>query len=65
METSLMVDDYPVLNEEKTFSKDFNVYVKLTFRNIELEKGYTPEDFIKDNGILDYEDFEVEEVEDI
>lgn len=65
METSLMVYDYPNPPEEKTKNVDFNVYVKLTFNNIELGEDETPEDYIKNNSswINEYDDIEVLEID--
>lgn len=63
METSLMVDDYPTQEESKTYTTTFDVYVKLTFTDVELEEGYTPKDYINDNGINDYDDYEIESIE--
>lgn len=63
METSLNVYDYPTQPEVETETKDIVVYVKLTFKNVELEKDYSIVDYIHDNGIDDYDEFEIEDIE--
>lgn len=63
IETSLMVNDYPEPPEVKTKDVTFEVYVKLTFKDVELLEDETPEDYIQENGILDYDDYEVEDVQ--
>lgn len=65
IETSLMVNDYPTAPEEKTRYADFDVYVKLKFREIELIGDETPEDFIEECGILDYDDYEIEDIDEV
>ena len=65
IETSLMVNDYPTAPEEKTRYVDFDVYVKLKFRQVEIFEDETPEDFLQECGISDYDDYEIEDVEEV
>lgn len=64
IETSLMVDDYPTPPEEKTKLVDFEVYVKLTFKNIEIGEDETLEDYIKNNPLWEseYDEIEIEDI---
>ena len=63
METSLMVYDYPTAPESETKTLDFDVYVKLSFKNVEMDKDDRIIDYLDSNGILDYEYFEIQEIE--
>lgn len=65
IETSLMVDDYPTPPEEKTKTVDFEVYVKMTFKNFELAEDETPEDYINNNPCweCEYDEIEIESIE--
>lgn len=65
IETSLMVNDYPEPHEEKTKTVDFEVYVKLTFKNVELGENETPEDYINESQswINEYDEIEIEEID--
>lgn len=59
-----MVDDYPTPPEEKTKLVDFEVYVKLTFKNIEIGEDETLEDYIKNNPLWEseYDEIEIEDI---
>lgn len=65
IETSLMVYDYPTPPEEKTKTIDFDVYVKLTFKDVVLGEDETPEDYINNNSswIDERDDIEIIEID--
>lgn len=63
METSLMVNDYPTPPEEKTKTVSFKVYVELTFNDIELLENETIEEYLENNGICDYDEYEIEDIQ--
>lgn len=62
IETSLMVDDYPTPPEEKEKTVDFDVVVTLKFRDIKMPEDMSIEEYIQCDGILDYEDYEIEDI---
>ena len=64
IETSLMVNDYPEPPEEPETPKvTIVVYAKLTFKDVEMTEDQTPEEAIKEIGIYDYDEIEIEDAE--
>ena len=58
-----MVDDYPTPPEEKIKTVSFKVYVELTFNDIELLENETIEEYLENNGICDYDEYEIEDIQ--
>ena len=58
-----MVNDYPTPPEEKTKTVSFKVYVELTFNDIELLENETIEEYLENNGICDYDKYEIEDIQ--
>ncbi|MBQ3298601.1 MAG: hypothetical protein IJA94_06685 [Bacilli bacterium] len=67
METSLMVYDYPEPPEEPTKEISGTIYVKYTFKDVEVPKNWDLEDIIDDikMNLSDYTSDAEEEIEDI